>query len=154
MRRFLLKTFCCSVLLGIGLSAWGQMRRTRAGQPNGTAITGAYNEPAATMHGVLKRITKKSVIIAADGDQIVTMDRTRKTKFFKQGKEVKPEEIAEGSVVSVDVGKDPQLAPLAVNVRVDAPAVDGASKVDQAAAKKHRDDAPDIPEEDPAGTSK
>jgi hypothetical protein len=131
-----------------------QYGRTRIPQPNATAVAGAYNEPAATMHGVLKRITKKDIVILVDDDRPVTMDRVRKTKFFKDGKEVQPEQLAMGSIVSVDVGKDPQLTPLALNVRVDAPPIDEEAVKQAKAAATKTDPNPDIPEEDPGSKPK
>ncbi len=131
-----------------------QYGRPRISQPNATAAAGAYNEPAVTMHGVLKRITKKDIVILVDDDRPVTMDRVRKTKFFKDGKEVQPEQLAMGSIVSVDVGKDPQLTPMALNVRIDAPPIDEeAAKQAKTAAAKN-DPNPEIPEEDPGSKPK
>jgi hypothetical protein len=103
---------------------YAQRRPNTGGNP--TAITGAYGEPAATMHGTLKEITKKDIFLVLDGDQTLRIERTRKTKFLKDGKPIQVSEIAPGSVLSVDVGKDPQLSPQAVNVIVDSPPIDDA----------------------------
>jgi hypothetical protein len=54
---------------------------------------------------------------------------------MKDGKEIKPADIAPGSVVTVDVNHDPQLHPLAVTLTVDSgpigqeplPATNGAA---------------------------
>ena len=78
------------------------------------------------MHGTLKRLTNKAVVIITDGDQSVEIVRTHKTKFLRNGKEIQPTEIALGSIVSVDVGKFPDLTPQAVNVMVDSPPMEGA----------------------------
>ncbi len=152
MRRTLLA--CSIVLAALPALSPAQYGRTRIPQPNATAVAGAYNEPAATMHGVLKRITKKDIVILVDDDRPVTMDRVRKTKFFKDGKEVQPEQLAMGSIVSVDVGKDPQLTPLALNVRVDAPPIDEEAAKQAKAAATKTDPNPDIPEEDPGSKPK
>jgi hypothetical protein len=114
------------LLLICVVSVTAQMRRRTPGQqqPNSTVDSGAYRQPAATMHGVLKKITSKDIIIVADGDQALTIDRTRKTKFFREGKEIKPAEIAPGSVLTIDVGHDPELNPLALNVMVDSGPID------------------------------
>lgn len=79
------------------------------------------------MHGTVKRITSKAVVIITDGDQSVEIVRTHKTRFFRGGKEIQASEIAVGSIVSVDVGKFPDLTPQAVNVMVDSPPIPGAA---------------------------
>ena len=130
-------------------------RRPRVpSQPNATAAAGAYKEPAVTMHGILKKITKKDIVIMVDEDRPVTMDRVRKTKFFKDGKEVEPETLAAGSIVSIDVGKDPQLTPMALNVRVYGPPVDEEVAKQAKTAATKNDPNPDIPEEDPGSKPK
>jgi hypothetical protein len=106
--------------------ARAQYRRPINSGGNPTIITGAYGEPAATMHGVLKQLTNKDIYIVAEGDQTVKIERTHKTKFLRDGKPIKASEIALGSVLSIDVGKDPQLKPQAINVMVDSPPIDDA----------------------------
>jgi hypothetical protein len=118
-----MRLLCLSLLL-CALSANAQMRRRSSQQPGGDLTGGAYNQPAATMHGTLKKITNKDIIIFVEGDQSVTIDRTHKTKFMKDGKEIKPAEIAQGSVLTIDVNHDPQLNPLALTVTVDSGPVD------------------------------
>ncbi len=99
--------------------------RPTATRPNTIGDTGAYHEPAATMHGTLKRITAKAIVLITDQDQSVEIVRTHKTKFLRNGKEIKPADIAVGSILSIDVGKFPDLTPQAVNVMVDSPPIDG-----------------------------
>ena len=115
------------VLMALPLLAQQPPQRTRTRSlPNTIGDTGAYHEPAATMHGTLKRITNKAIVIIGDGDQSVEIVRTHKTKFLRDGKEIKPSDILVGSVLSIDVGKFPDLTPQAVNVMVDSPPIDGA----------------------------
>jgi len=108
----------CITLVTLSFNANAQMRQR--GSTGTSSIAGAYNMPSATMHGTLKKITGKDIIINVEGDQLVTIDRTRKTKFLRAGKEIKPADIAVGSVVTVDVNEDPQLKPLALNVMVES----------------------------------
>jgi hypothetical protein len=116
------------VLAAVPLFAQYQPQRTTRtrGLPNSIGDTGAYHDPAATMHGVLKRLTAKAVTIIGDGDQSVEIVRTHKTRFLRNGKEIKPADILIGSILSIDVAKAPDLTPLAVNVMVDSPPIDGA----------------------------
>jgi len=94
-------------------------RGTRQANTNPIDHTGAYNEPAATFSGPLKRITGKLIVITGENDEAIEIRRTHKTKFLKDGKGIKPEEIAPGTLLRVDVGKDPDLNPQAINVVVD-----------------------------------
>src|SRR5579871_2794081 len=96
-----------------------RMPRTRGGRP--TANAGAYGGPAVTFHGKMKQITNKEVVIVSDEDQEVVLRRTHKTKFLKGDKEIKPVEIAEGTALTLDVTKDPDMKPVALNVFVDLP---------------------------------
>ena len=96
-----------------------RMPRSRGARP--TANTGAYGGPAVTFHGKLKHITNKEVVIISDEDQEIVLRRTHKTKFLKGDKEIKPAEIREGAALTLDVTKDPDMKPVALNVFVDQP---------------------------------
>jgi hypothetical protein len=104
-----------------------QRTTTRTRNPNTIGDTGAYHNPAATMHGTLKHMNGKVITIIGDGDQTVEIVRTHKTKFLRNGKEIKPTEIAVGSILSIDVGLFPDLSPQAINVMVDSPPIEGAT---------------------------
>jgi hypothetical protein len=129
-----MRLLCLSLIL-CAISANAQYRRRTTSNSPGDLTGGAYNQPSATMHGTLKKITSKDIFILVEGDQSVDIDRTHKTKFMKDGKEIKPADIAPGSVVTVDVNHDPQLHPLAVTLTVDSgpigqeplPATNGAA---------------------------
>ncbi len=125
MSRIALASLLLTVPVIAPIEAQYMPRHTAS--PNAVASTGAYNEPAATMHGILHKLSAKEIVIITEGDQSVTIVRTRKTKFLSKGKEIKPSEIALNSIVSVDVGKFADLTPQAVNVMVDSPPVDGAT---------------------------
>lgn len=95
--------------------------RTRRGSPNSTINAGAYGGPAVTLHGKLKQISNKEIVIESDEEQVIVLRRTRKTKFLKGDKEIKPTEIPQGTQLSLDVTKDPEMKPLALNVFVEKP---------------------------------
>ena len=71
------------------------------------------------MRGVLKRMTSKQIFLLVESDETAIIYRTRKTKFFEKGREIAPGQIKEGSALSIDVGKDPDLNPIAINVMVE-----------------------------------
>jgi hypothetical protein len=98
-----------------------QYRTPRRAPGANTGSTGAYNLPAVTFHGTVKQISGKEIVIVSDEQQEITIHRTRKTKFLKSDKEIKPSDIPEGAAVTLDVTKAPDLSLLAVNVFVDAP---------------------------------
>jgi hypothetical protein len=114
-----MRLLCLSLIL-CALSANAQYRRRTTPTSPGDLTGGAYNQPSATMHGTLKKITGKDIVIVVEGDQSVDIDRTHKTRFVKDGKEIKPADIAAGSIVTVDVNHDPQLHPLALTLTVDS----------------------------------
>lgn len=73
-----------------------------------------------TFQGVLKKLTKKEILIESDENQLLTMRCSRKTKFHDQDGEIKPSDIDLESRVSVDASEDVDLKLMAINVRVDA----------------------------------
>jgi len=116
MRRIVLALFLGVLATGAGFA---QTHKKAAG--NQTEATGAYSEPAATLHGTLKRIKGKELLLLGDGDQLVTIWLTGKTRFLKDGHEIKRSDIAPGSALAVDTSENPDLSPRAINVRVEAP---------------------------------
>lgn len=113
------------VLLGIALPALlsGQYYpRARRGVPN-TPNPGAYNV-AGSFHGKLKDLTSKEITIETDDDQIVSIHRSRKTKFLKGTQTIKPSDIDLETMVTVDASEDVDLSLTAVSVRVDTPKKD------------------------------
>jgi hypothetical protein len=64
----------------------------------------------------------QEIVLQLEGDQTVSIRRTRKTKFLRDGKEVKPSDIAVGTPLEVDVTEGPDLKPVALRVVVKATA--------------------------------
>jgi len=108
---FLLLTLLCPLALS-------QHRRA--------AAAGANTEPAPlkgvviSFHGTLQELSKKSLLLAADDNKLVTMRRSSKTKYFSGDKEIKAGEVFVNDVVSVDASEDNDLKFLAVTIRLDA----------------------------------
>jgi hypothetical protein len=91
---------------------------TTSGKPKDSV-----NGMVVTFHGKLVEISKKEVTIETEDQPVFNIGRTGKTKFLKDGKPIKPESIPAGTMLTVDVTKDPDLNPLALTVLVDdAPA--------------------------------
>ena len=93
-------------------------RRTRGPLTN----PGGYDGPAVTFRGNLKAISKKELRIDADSEQqSLTFRITRKTHFFKAGKEIKLSDVTVGTLVAVDAVRDPDQQFSALNVTVNPP---------------------------------
>lgn len=88
----------------------------------GTTNPGGYNGPAVTFQGNLKALTKKELRIDVDSEEkSLTFRISRKTHFFKDGKEIKPADVPEGTIVAVDAVRDPDQKFSALNVVVSPP---------------------------------
>ncbi len=99
---------------------FGQYRRMR-GPVAGT--TPQSDLPAVTFQGSLRAITKKDLTIevADASDQSLTFRITHKTKFTKDGKEIKRADISVGTLIAVDATRDPDQKFSALNVLVNPP---------------------------------
>lgn len=108
------------LLLGVSLTAPLQAQRRRSAAPKSAGPDAGVNKDlAGTFHGTLKELTKKEIALQTAEDQTVVIRRSRKTKFFKDGKEIKAANIALDTAVSVDAIEDIDLKPIAVTVTVD-----------------------------------
>ena len=87
------------------------------------AIAGSQSgaAPTPTFEGTLKTLSNKEIVITLQSEQILEIRRDRKTKFFEYGKEIKPDKIAAGTPLAIDVKEDIDLHPLAVRVVVNPP---------------------------------
>jgi hypothetical protein len=90
------------------------------------AATGATAEPAPlkgvviSFHGTVQELSKKSLMLTADDNKLVTMRRSSKTKYFNGDKEIKAGDVFVNDVVSIDASEDNDLKFLAVTIRLDA----------------------------------
>jgi hypothetical protein len=94
--------------------------RARPGRIPGTPNPGAYNV-AGSFHGKLKDLSGKQITIETDDDQVVSIHRSRKTKFLKGTQTIKPSDIDLETMVTVDASEDVDLSLTAVSVTVDTP---------------------------------
>ena len=69
----------------------------------------------------LKDLSSKQITIQTDDDQIITIHRSRKTKFLKGTQTIKPSDIDIETPVTVDASEDVDLSLTAVSVTVDTP---------------------------------
>ncbi|MGI8741620.1 MAG: hypothetical protein ACR2NN_03420 [Bryobacteraceae bacterium] len=119
IRKLLL--IALALLIPAVYSAQTAHPRTRRGaSPKFDSPTGTYKDLAGTFHGKLKDITGKEIVIENEQNQIVSIRRTRKTRFLKDEREIKPSEIARDTSVTVDAAEDIDLKPMALTVTVDS----------------------------------
>jgi hypothetical protein len=132
MRYPTLVTALLALLLpGISAAQYGYGRR---GPSAATANSGPYTGPAVTFHGTVKVLTKKELIVDLDkagpteDQQTLTFRVSRKTKFLKDDKEIKPADFAVGMHITVDATRDGDQKLSALNVMApDAAAKAGAN---------------------------
>jgi hypothetical protein len=74
-----------------------------------------------TFEGTLKYLTNKEIVIQMQSEQLLSIRRDRKTKFFENDKEVKPADIAPGTPLAIDVKEDIDLKPIALKVVANPP---------------------------------
>ena len=96
------------VLAGsIPLQAQYQRRTSsRAGGSRSAPAPDVLASAVAGFKGKLRAIDKKTIVIESGDDQVVSFHRSRKTRFLADEKEVKPQDIPLGSLVTVDASKD------------------------------------------------
>jgi hypothetical protein len=119
----MLKLVRFGVFLGVVLPALLLAQyypRPMRGTAPGTPKPSAYNV-AGSFRGKLKDLSGKQITIQTDDDQIITIHRSRKTKFLKGTQTIKPSDIDIETPVTVDASEDVDLSLTAVSVTVDTP---------------------------------
>jgi hypothetical protein len=119
----MLKPLRAAILLGVVVPALLLAQyypRPRRGIIPGTPNPGAYNV-AGSFHGKLKELTSKEITIETGDEQLVSIHRTRKTKFLKGTQTIKPSDIDLETMVTVDATEEVDLSLTAVSVTVDTP---------------------------------
>jgi hypothetical protein len=100
------------------LAQGGYYPRTRRGIAPGTPKPGAYGV-AGTFHGKLKDLSNKEITIETEDSQIISIHRSRKTKFLRGTQTIKPSDIDLESLVTVDAGEEVDLSLTALTVTVE-----------------------------------
>jgi len=103
------------------LGQTGYPRAQRRASPKSTTAAGAYKGLAGTFHGTLKELSGKEIVIQSNENQTVSIRRSRKTKFLKDDREIKPSEIPLNTPLSIDATEDIDLKTVAISVTVDSP---------------------------------
>src|SRR5207237_894404 len=101
LHRIRLLCLLLIVVPGLVFGQYGRPRRGRSGPANG--IPGAT--PAVTFRGSLRSIDKKEIVIDAGEDQILHFKRTKKTRFWKGDKAIKPDDFPENAAVVIEANR-------------------------------------------------
>lgn len=109
-----------AVLFAIGAYGKSGYPRSRRNASSKETPSGAYKGLAGTFHGTLKDVNAKEIVIESDEHQTVSIRRSRKTKFFKDDREIKPADIPANTPVSIDAAEEMDLKPTAITVTVDS----------------------------------
>ena len=94
---------------GVGLPIPG--RKSSKGKDASTK-----GQPLPNFRGKLKQMDSKTITLALDDDRSLIFKRNDKTKFFKNGDEVKDPKFQEGDQVSIEGPEDTNGTMIAVNV--------------------------------------
>lgn len=74
-------------------------------------------EELKTIEGLLRQIDEKFVIIEAQDTRIINCKRSDRTKFFRNGEEIKPADLKPGTHVLIEASQDEEGFLTAVNVQ-------------------------------------
>jgi len=95
------------------------LAHAQRGRRGGTTITAPpLKGVVITFHGALKELSKKTILLQTDDNQLVTLRRTSKTKFLRQDQQLKADDFDLEDKVSVDATEDNDLKLLAMAVHM------------------------------------
>jgi hypothetical protein len=107
------------VLCPLALSA--QYRRRGMYNNNGAVTPDPVSGVTVNVKGVLKGLSKKELLVETDADHTVSLRRTSKTKFLREDKPVKADDVALEEKVDIEVAPDKDAKLMAVMVKLGAP---------------------------------
>ena len=80
-----------------------------------------YKAAAGIFRGRVKQLNEKEIVIENDAKQMVSIRRSRQTKFFKDDRPIKSSDIDLETPVTIDAREAANVSLLAINVSVDSP---------------------------------
>ena len=134
MRHIAILTVLLVLLMPARLAA--QYSRRRLG--SATATSGPYNGPAVTFNGTVKTIAKKELTVDLDPAdpgaerQSLTFRLSKKTKFLKGDRPIKPSDIEVGVHISLDATRDGDQKLSALTVMAAPPGKPGDKRAEKA----------------------
>jgi hypothetical protein len=125
---------------GSGIPIPGRTSKSKT-DPRGTQS----GQPLPNFRGNLKVMDDKTVSVELGDKRVMDFRRDSKTKFFKNGDEVKVPKFNLGDQVSVEAREDPGGYMTAVNVYWEKNAAGATSKTDDGVVDTWKDDPPKAP---------
>ena len=80
--------------------------------------------PLQDMKGMLRKLDDKAVVVEPEDTRIVNLKRTDRTKFIKDGQEIKPSTLKPGDHLEIEYREDDQGYLFAVNVMLEKEGTD------------------------------
>src|SRR5437763_423183 len=99
--RYWIFTLAVAIVLPALASSQSGYPRTRRSGSKANPAPPSNALPTPTFEGTLKMMTHKEVVIQLQSEQTLSIRRDRKTKFFENEKEIKPESIAVGTPLAI-----------------------------------------------------
>jgi len=97
--------FVCLLLVVLPGLVFGQYGRPRRGRSMGTTNGIPGVTPAVAFRGTLRSIDKKEIVLDSGEDQLLHFKRTKKTKFLKGEKEIKPDDFPDEAAVVIEASR-------------------------------------------------
>jgi len=110
-----------SLLVVCPLVLSAQYRRRGMYNNNGAVTPDPVSGVTVNVKGVLKGLSKNELLVETDADHTVSLRRTSKTKFLREDKPVKANDVALEEKVDVEVAPDKDAKLMAVMVKLGAP---------------------------------
>lgn len=86
-----------------------------------TKVGTFYKAAVGIFQGKVKQLNNKEIVIENDSNQMVSIRRSHKTKFFKNNQPIRPSDIDLKTPVTIDASDTGSVRLLARNVSVDSP---------------------------------
>lgn len=113
--------FTLSLILLAPFALTAQYRRRMIYDNNGAVTPDPGTNVTVNVQGVLKGLSKNEILVETDQEHTISLRRTSKTKFLREDKEVKADNVSLDEKVNVDVAQDKDAKLMAVVVKLGPP---------------------------------
>ncbi len=110
-----------SLMLLAPFALTAQYRRRMIYDNNGAVTPDPGTNVTVNVRGVLKGLSKNEILVETDQEHTISLRRTSKTKFLREDKAVKADDVSLDENVNVDVAQDKDAKLMAVVVKLGPP---------------------------------
>ncbi|MGO9242877.1 MAG: hypothetical protein ACLQBJ_18910 [Bryobacteraceae bacterium] len=110
-----------SLMLLAPFALTAQYRRRMIYDNNGAVTPDPGTNVTVNVRGVLKGLSKNEILVETDQEHTISLRRTSKTKFLREDKAVKADDVSLDEQVNVDVAQDKDAKLMAVVVKLGPP---------------------------------